>query len=667
MAKLHTNLGHPGNQTLGRAVRLAGGSDLAVKIALGWFCPTCHRIREPLNAAHVPGSIKRPTQFNESIAIDLFELADVHRRKAIFLNVVDRATGFQIVSPVVSRHPTVVLGKLLESWANWAGLPREILCDMGGEFRREFAQELESMGSDVRFAAPFSPTQNAQAERAGGAWKLHAKALCDEFSLDFRSHIPWLCMSINWAVNNALNEDGHSPAQWVTGQGLRLPYNMLSEASKLALQSRHANDRSFAQRVAMLAAAQRSIIALRYSRALSRALVARSRGEDRFTQVSARFSIGDQVSYWRGVGKYRSKSAWAGRWHGPALVIGFEGSNNVWLSHRGSTLKCSGHHVRSVLPEETIPWDDLMRDSDDAPPMTDIPADMDSALPEVVRSERLAGDHVYFDMSTAPPSPKRARSGFPPQEESGGAHAQAPAAGGGSGEFKYASADLRFDPDRGESKYKSASADLRFGSHPGSGAPQRSGAENPTPAGPPETYGPEQQRQTFAPRIQTTPGDRHRFRNLTSGDIEGLRGQGYSEEYIGWINDLERPVTSATAAASGAQAPPELTEEQQWDADMRDMFGEEYADPPDGELAEEISDEEFPSAPPAAVPPNPPYSRPATGGGTGTFEYKSAPSDLRFDPDRGESKYKSASADLRFGSHPGGSSGAENWASQGAQ
>ena len=112
-------------------------------------------------------------------------------------------------------------------------------------------------------------------------------------------------MTVNWAVNNSLNDDGYSPAQWVTGQGLRLPYDMLSDASRLALQSRHANDRTFAQRVAMLAAAQKSVIALRYSRALSRALAARSRGEDRFTQVSGNISIGAQVRNWRGTAQYR--------------------------------------------------------------------------------------------------------------------------------------------------------------------------------------------------------------------------------------------------------------------------------------------------------------------------------------------------------------------------
>ena len=136
----------------------------------------------------------------------------------------------------------------------------------------------------------------------------------------------------------------------------------------------------------------------------------RTRDEDRFTPAASRFSIGDEVSYERGTGKYRLKSAWAGRWHGLAPVVGSEG-NNLWLSHRGSTLKVSSHHVRAVLPEDTIPWDNLMRDADDTPPMAgDITTSLDPALPQVARENPLPRDEGYFDLTTTPLVLKRARS-----------------------------------------------------------------------------------------------------------------------------------------------------------------------------------------------------------------------------------------------------------------
>ena len=47
MRQLHRNLGHPENRSLARAIRLTGGSDEAIRLALSFKCPICHRLREP--------------------------------------------------------------------------------------------------------------------------------------------------------------------------------------------------------------------------------------------------------------------------------------------------------------------------------------------------------------------------------------------------------------------------------------------------------------------------------------------------------------------------------------------------------------------------------------------------------------------------------------------
>ena len=44
---LHTNAGHPSNQHLARAIRLAGGSDAAIHWALNYKCAVCLRLMEP--------------------------------------------------------------------------------------------------------------------------------------------------------------------------------------------------------------------------------------------------------------------------------------------------------------------------------------------------------------------------------------------------------------------------------------------------------------------------------------------------------------------------------------------------------------------------------------------------------------------------------------------
>ncbi|CAK0818246.1 unnamed protein product [Prorocentrum cordatum] len=71
---------------------------------------------------------------------------------------------------------------------------------------------------------------------------------------------------------------------------------------------------------------------------------------------SHNFSIGDQVFYWRGLNK--AKKMWNFKWHGPRVFIGYKG-NNVWVSHRNATLKCSPKHIRPALPEECVPWNEI--------------------------------------------------------------------------------------------------------------------------------------------------------------------------------------------------------------------------------------------------------------------------------------------------------------------
>ena len=111
IAKLHANLGHPSNQALARAVRLTGGSDLAISTALAQ-CSTCMRLNQPRNPAHMPGALKEARDFGEYVAIGLFSLADCPSNTKQFMNIICMASGFQLVTPVKSKHP-------MEVWTNF--------------------------------------------------------------------------------------------------------------------------------------------------------------------------------------------------------------------------------------------------------------------------------------------------------------------------------------------------------------------------------------------------------------------------------------------------------------------------------------------------------------------------------------------------------------------
>ena len=102
----------------------------------------CDRLQTPNNPAHMPGGIREAKDFGDTVAIDLFSLADCFGQTQQFLNSVDLASAFQIVVPVDSKHPSHVYEKLFDYWIVWAGPPDRLVCDNGGEFKRELSEEL---------------------------------------------------------------------------------------------------------------------------------------------------------------------------------------------------------------------------------------------------------------------------------------------------------------------------------------------------------------------------------------------------------------------------------------------------------------------------------------------------------------------------------------------
>ena len=305
---------------------------------------------------NLPARLRTDREFGDTAAIDLFVLADYEGNQLSFVNILDLASTFGVVAMIPSKHPKIVWDHFFKHWITPA------------EFEREFGQELEDLGCELMPTAAITPQQNAVCERHGGIWKTHARRLLDEFSVKFvleqLHRVTWLTTAVTWACNSALDDSGYSPAQWVLGRGLRLPYTLLDQTRRLSLHERVTRDRAFSERIAMMSAAQRSITSLRYDRALSRAVLARSRahGADPARQL---FQVGDVVYYWRGNGK--AKCEWAAHWHGPATVIGLQ-HESLWLAHRTTTVKCSKGHVRHATASEQLPLGPML-DALRAPPV----------------------------------------------------------------------------------------------------------------------------------------------------------------------------------------------------------------------------------------------------------------------------------------------------------
>ena len=81
-------------------------------------------------------------------------------------------------------------------------MPQRLIYDQGGEFEREFGQELEDLGCELMPTAAITLQQNAVCERHGGIWKTDARRLLDELSVKFVAdnmhRVAWLTAAVTW-------------------------------------------------------------------------------------------------------------------------------------------------------------------------------------------------------------------------------------------------------------------------------------------------------------------------------------------------------------------------------------------------------------------------------------------------------------------------------------
>ena len=169
---MHTNLVHPSNHALARAIRVTGGSAASVRAALQLRCDVCESQQHP--GPSLPTKLRTDREFGDTAAIDLFVLADYEGSQLSFINILDLADTFGVVAVIPSNHPKIVwdhffTGSLL------LAVPRRLIYDQGGEFEREFGQALEDLACEPMPTAAITPQQNAVCERHGGIWKTHAR------------------------------------------------------------------------------------------------------------------------------------------------------------------------------------------------------------------------------------------------------------------------------------------------------------------------------------------------------------------------------------------------------------------------------------------------------------------------------------------------------------
>ena len=206
---MHTNLGHPSIHAHARAIRVTGGSAAAVRAALQLRCDVCESQQHP--GPHLPARLRTDREFGDSAAIDLLVLPDFADNQLSFINILDLARTFGVVAMIPSKHPKVVWDCFFFHWLTPFGVPQRLIYDQGGEFEREFGQELEDLGCELMPTAAITRQQNAVCERHGGIWKTDARRLLDELSVKFVAdnmhRVAWLTAAVSAILRSGFSDE----------------------------------------------------------------------------------------------------------------------------------------------------------------------------------------------------------------------------------------------------------------------------------------------------------------------------------------------------------------------------------------------------------------------------------------------------------------------------
>ena len=341
LKRCHENLGHPSNVRLISMLRSANANDKTIQLAKGLTCPTCDSKRVP--PSRPVAKERKAWEFNKQIMVDTFEV-EVLGRKLKCLNVVDEATGYQMVAPLwhgcAASNVRSCYRKL---WKRWAGCPLRVLSDNGKEFEGDFTRGLEIDGSFVDTTAAMSPHQNGMVERRGGTWQNTFSKVVASTAPTERKEVDEIIDQVNFSVNTLPRIDGFSPFQHVFGREGRIPGSLdLRETKDVESSALQFGDAMYCRRQQIRQAAQQAYMEAHEEDRIRRAVNHRSRPD------RGPFSPGDLVYFWRLWPK--EKKAY---WHGPATGIGFHnGRSKIWIARGTKMYKCSPEQLRKVSEEQ---------------------------------------------------------------------------------------------------------------------------------------------------------------------------------------------------------------------------------------------------------------------------------------------------------------------------
>ena len=351
--RLHNNLGHPNNMEFCRALRMARARNAVWRYVKTEFkCPVCARSPKPKSAR--PATLPKTFEPCKIVGVDVvyFPALDVRQTRPV-LNIVDWATGYQMLEPLENMQSQHIWEKFQSTWARTFSIPEVVIVDQGREFSKDFSEKVSEAGALLRVIGARAPWQQGKTERHGGlAKEVFVKVREDILPVN-ESEWKMCIHSVEAAKNRLFNKSGFSPAQRQFGYNMRLPGNLGSDDvydPALVVQS---TSSSLQRCLEIRHQAMQAFIKHTSSNALAKAQLARSR-------VPQEFQVGDTVYVYRvplqrrrarSEVDFEDREGRRATWVGPGVIVMLEGAN-AWLSIRGELWKCAREQLRKATVEE---------------------------------------------------------------------------------------------------------------------------------------------------------------------------------------------------------------------------------------------------------------------------------------------------------------------------
>ncbi len=83
--------------------------------------------------------------FNDTVAADLLRVHDVDGRAYVVLSLACWGSRYHVAVLLERKGSTTCPKKFLRYWVNWAGSPRKLQYDSGGEFEGYFEAMMERL------------------------------------------------------------------------------------------------------------------------------------------------------------------------------------------------------------------------------------------------------------------------------------------------------------------------------------------------------------------------------------------------------------------------------------------------------------------------------------------------------------------------------------------